>query len=396
MKLLAALLLGLSSAALAQSNVDQRQANFNFNQQNLAINLEQKDFETIYRTDQVPSTCYRDEIQGYRTECHTEYDRQCHTRYENECHTESFPECTTIPRRECSSSEQCTTENDQVCNSHGCVNVPRRVCHPVESCHTTSDQVCHTDSREVCNNVPRESCENIPRQACEQVPNVVQVPYACSRSVQVPIGQQLKLHTVAQVAINLVNFSDVGATADAFTAQLTDGIVVISAKDPAKNAFLYQLIDQKRTEQVVSSTEKVVTYTISISATSIQKLNEFLNSQISDGKLFYDRLQFNLLGTLSVPVKGHLKIVQHRRIRSDLLIIDDDFESTSVIASANGVQTIELKNFGVTSLNSATHSIELSLRLDLVKLQKGLINPAALAQVASKAVLSSFEAYPAQ
>ena len=133
---------------------------------------------------------------------------------------------------------------------------------------------------------------------------------------------------------------------------------------------------------------KVVTYNISIMATSVQKLNAFLNSEINQGKLFYDRLEFNFVGSLNVPFQGHLKIVQHRRFRSDLVVIDDDFTGGSPI--------IKFNTLGVDSLNSAMHSVELSLKLDRAKLQNGLINPAALAQIADQPILSSFEAYPAQ
>ncbi len=377
MKLLAALLLGLSSlssATLAQTN-----APFNFNQANQAISLDQKDFETIYRTDQVPDTCYRDEVQGTRTECHTEYDRQCHT--------ESFPVCTNVPRRECHTTQQCRTVQDRVCNSRGCTTINRRVCNPVQSCRTTSDRVCRTDHRTIC--------RNIPRQACTEIPNVVKVPYACTRPVQVPIGQELKLHTVAQVAVNLVNFAEVGATQDILVAQLNNGVVTIAAQNPTTNAFLYQVVGQQRSEQMISATEKVVTYSISVMATSIQKLNAFLNSQINNGKLFYDHLEFNLLGSLNVPLKGHLKVVQYRRARSDIIMIDDDFGSSAVIGH-DGIQSIAFNAFGVSSLNGATHLVELSLKLNLAKLQVGLINPTALTQVTNKVVMSSFEAYPAQ
>lgn len=395
MKLLSALLIGFTSFALAQTNTDQRTINFSFNQATVALNLDQKDFETIYRTDQVPDTCYRDEVQGTRTECHTEYDRQCHTTYENVCRTETYPVCTTIPRRECRTTQQCHNEPSKVCNSHGCTTINRRVCNPVQSCHTTNDRVCHHESRRVCNSEPRQHCQNVPRNVCVQVPNVVKVPYSCMRPVQVPIGQQLKLHTVAKVAINLVNFAEVGQTADQLVAELRDGLVTLGALNQDKNAFLYQVVGQQRSEQVISATEKEVTYTISIMATSIQKLNAFLNSQISGGKLYYNRLEFSILGSLNVPLKGHLKLLQYKSSRRSYIIIDDDFGSSAIVGHS-GIQSIAFNNFGVESLYSATHLVELTLNLDLQKLQQGLLNPGALAQIANKAVLSSFEAYPVQ
>lgn len=377
MKLLAALLIGLTSTTFAQTTTDQRFVTFSLNQANVSLNLDQKDFQTIYRTDQVPHTCYRDEIQGTRTACHTEYDRRCHT--------ESYNDCRNVPRRVCRTTNNCRNVPDRVCNSHGCTTINRRVCSPSQSCSTTTDRVCRTETRNVCN--------NIPRNVCVQVPNHVKVPYACTRAVQVPIGQELKFQTIAQVSINLVNFAEVGATPDLLVANLNGGMVFITSQAPATNAFIYQVVGEQRSEQMTGAIQKTVTYQVSVVATSIQKLNESLNSQITNTKLFYDHLDFTL-NALNIPLKGHLKVVQYYRRRA-YIIIDADFAANALVRQS-GVEHLSFAPFGVNVLENATHLVELTLNIDLAKLQVGVINPGAMVQVSNKSILSSFEAIPTQ
>jgi len=386
-----------SPAVLAQTQ-DSSQASFSFNQSHLLLNLEQKDYETVYRTDQVPDTCYRSEVQGTRTECHTEYDQQCQTRYEQQCTYQPYPVCTRVPRRVCQTTQNCRTQNDQVCNSQGCRTVPRRVCTPVQQCRTENDTVCHTEQRQVCQQVPRQDCQQVPRQVCQQVPNVVQVPYACTRPVQVPVGQQLKLDTVAKVDLTLVNFAEVGALPDLLTAQLVNGQVSVSAANAASSAYLYQIVGQQRSEQVISNTEKVVTYTISVKAISIQQLNALLNSTLVDTKVYLNRIEFsyNTFGAAlpNVALKGHLKVLQQKNARKAYIIVDQDFTSNAIVSQGTA-QIMMMNSFGVNSLVSGKlHTIQLSLGLDLGALQTNLINPDALKQVPAKTLQAQFQGTP--
>ena len=80
---------------------------FTLNQSVQTIELEKKDYETVYRTDLVPDTCYRSETQGYRPECHTEYHRQCHTELNQQCGFRSYPVCNTVPRTVCTPRQVC-------------------------------------------------------------------------------------------------------------------------------------------------------------------------------------------------------------------------------------------------------------------------------------------------
>ena len=217
MKLFVLAIILFSSPTLAQVQAPASQ-DFTLNQPVQDLNLEGREFETIYRTDYVPDTCYRSEVQGTRPECHTEYDRQCHTDYQQQCGYRNYPVCQRVPRNVCNTQQVCRTVNDRVCNSHGCTNVPRRECRMENRCYTQMDQVCHTQQRYECQTIPQTFCQNVPRQVCVNVPNVVQVPYSCQKPVQVAIGQNLKLKTVAKVNIRFVNFDEAGYTGDSFTA----------------------------------------------------------------------------------------------------------------------------------------------------------------------------------
>ncbi len=377
MKLLAALSLLVTPLVFAQTgaNLPQTQT-FTLNQFSQSLSLEQKDFQTIYRTDQVPDTCYRSEVQGTVTQCHTEYDRSCHTDYRQECSNHNYPVCHSEPRQSCSSHDVCTTTNDSVCNSHGCVTVPRRSCHTQNSCSTHMENVCHSESRRECSNVPYQSCQNIPRQVCQQVPNVVQVPYACTKPVQVPIGQQLTADTKATVNVDFANFSEMGPLNDSILAQLASGSVTLRLPT-ASTSYLYQVVSQERQEQVISAIEKQVTYHFVIQATSIQKLNSFLSLQITNPTLYMDHLDFTLSGAINVPFKGHLKIVQRRILASDDTIIDSDFKSNAVVSQGSR-NTIMFNNFGIPELKSKKHFVTLNLGIDLDALQSNLINPEAI------------------
>ncbi len=364
-------LLFLNSAALAQNN----SANFSLNQANQNLSLEQQEFETIYRTDQVPDTCYRDEVQGSRQECRTEYDRRCHY--------ERVPVCQNIPRSVCAPVQRCYTRMERVCNSRGCVDVPRRICQTVNQCSTRMERVCHTEQRQVC--------ETFPRQSCVNVPIIVRVPYACTRPVQVPAGQRLKLKTLANVSIQFANLNEIGPTADILTASLSNGVVKISAQ--GQPSFLYRVVALQRSEQMISATEKLVTYSISIHAVSLQKLNEFLSSQMVNPALFKNRIEFSFLGRMDVPFKGHLQVLRSRRVMSAIEIVDADFLSTALITQGN-ISQLMLSPFGVGTLENKSHQIRLRFSLDLQNLQQGLINPQSLNQVANRSIDLNFEEFP--
>jgi hypothetical protein len=200
-----------SSADTTPDTAEQK--TFKLEQETTLFDLEHKEVEPVYETQQVPDTCTRQVQHGTREECHTEYDRRCTTRNENECRNVPYPVCqsvprqvcqnvprrecrnvprevcettndrvcrnepqrvcTNVPRRQCSTVQQCSTVNDQVCRgappNQVCQNVPRRECKPVEQCSTVNDSVCHSEDRQVCSDVPRRQCHTQNGQQCSTV-----------------------------------------------------------------------------------------------------------------------------------------------------------------------------------------------------------------------------------
>jgi len=209
--------------------------------------------------------------------------------------------------------------------------------------------------------------------------------------VQVPIGQQLKLHTIARVSILLENFSETGSTPDQFKANLLNGQVTLTTLNQPENAYLYKIVKKDRTEQFISATEKQVNYSFQIRAIPVQLLNKFLESTLSDARLFNDRIEFNASGSLNAPFKGNLVIVQKRRLISDKVVVNRSF-GPSAIVGRSSLQTIALSQFDGTSLKDARYRVELSLKLDTDQLKADLINMETLSKIFDKQVSTAFDA----
>ena len=87
-------------------------------------------------------------------------------------------------------------------------------------------------------------------------PVYVRVAYPCTRTVQVPAGQQLKLHTIANVNVQFANFNEFGPLNESLHANLTAGTIKITAQPASR--FQYRIVEQQRREQQISTTEKVI------------------------------------------------------------------------------------------------------------------------------------------
>ena len=375
----------LSTPTLAQTS-----ASLPLNQEVQSVTLEQKEFETLYRTDQVPSTCYRSETHGTRTECHTVYDHQCHTDYQQQCGYRYYPVCQNVPRNVCYPRQMCHTVPDSVCNSHGCVSVPRQVCETQNQCSTQWDSVCHNEQRYECQSVPHTSCQDIPRQACTEIPNVVQVAYSCTKPVQVAIGQQLKLETNARITLRFQDFGTLGALSESLNASLSNDEVALSSQ--SQETF-FQIVDQTKSEQMLSATEKQIDTTITLHAIRASELNALSSVKGSDGRLSQDRIEFTLSAYPNVPFQGHLELLQHRTFGGYRTITDQDFASR-LLVGAGTRQTLMLGALGVGGLRSHSHQVKLSLSLDLEALRKGAVNPELLNRLNGTPAVYEFEAKP--
>lgn len=394
---------------------------FTLNQSVQTLEWEKKDYETVYRTDLVPDTCYRSEVQGYRSECHTEYDRQCHTELNQQCGFRHYPVCNNVPRTVCSPRQVCqrgmfleslalaTTGGLQVPAPSGGPGHPPRpggprplpggagngggyphppVCHTQTQCTTVYDRVCHHEQRYECWNNPQTYCRDIPRQACTQVPNIVQVPYACTKPVQVAIGQNLKLQTNVRLTAIFDNFSEVGPLSDTLTARLEGNEIRLSG---SSDRVLYQVANQSFTEQRISENARILNVELHLRVLPLERLNAFSSIEIRNGRIFEDRIEFDLSKAPEIPFRGHLKLTRHRALAHELEIVDADFDSTR-LGGQGMTQVLPLRTFGAGPLKEKRHKARLRLTLDGDFLRQGAVNPSVLTGIRNLPVEGSFEA----
>jgi hypothetical protein len=148
---------------------------------------------TIYKTIQVPSTCYKDVLTGYEQKCETVYEDVCHTEYENECHTEYQQQCHSEQEYVCHTEyeNECHTEYQQQCHTeyeNECTWVDHQQCHTEyqQQCHQTPHQVCQTEYEHQCHEEFTTQCHTV--QQCNSLPPPQQVCWEKEVCTQVPIG----------------------------------------------------------------------------------------------------------------------------------------------------------------------------------------------------------------
>jgi hypothetical protein len=396
---------------------------FTLNQAVQTIELEQKDYETVYRTDFVPDTCYRSETQGYRSECHTEYDRQCHTELNQQCGFRFYPVCNTVPRRVCTNRQVCqrglfleSLSESAAANTTGgpgrpipggprpgngggsgggstggSGHPPSTICRTENSCQTVYDRVCRNEQRYECWSHPQTYCQNIPRQVCVQVPNIVQVPYSCMKPVQVAIGQNLKLQTNARITVYFDSFSETGPLPDSLTARLEGNQILLAA---TSDQVLYQVASQSFREQRISETARILEVEIHVRATTAEKLNAFSSIELRNGRVFMDRIEFDLSKVPAVPFRGHLNLTRHRALASALTVVDSGFDSNTLSNAPSGQGStfvLPLRIFGAGPLKSKRHIARIRLTLDGEALRKGAVNPSILSGIRNQPVEATFE-----
>jgi hypothetical protein len=164
--------------------------------QNTTFQLESDQYQTVYQTEQVPSTCTQQVQNGYDTQCTPTTRRQCQDVSVPQCTTVNQQQCTPTTRRQCSTvnhqqcqnttrrqctnttRRQCSTVNQRQCTGGGtqCENVPDQVCHAgpngQQVCQTTTRRQCH-DVPQTCTNVPVQQCQDVPDQVCQDVPDQI-------------------------------------------------------------------------------------------------------------------------------------------------------------------------------------------------------------------------------
>jgi hypothetical protein len=219
------------------------------------------------------------------------------------------------------------------------------------------------------------------------VPNIVQVPYACTKPVQVAIGQNLKLRTQARITILSDNFNEVGPLSDTLSARLEGNEIRLSG---SSERVLYQVVGQSFTEQRISENERILSVELHLRALPVEKLNAFSSMQIRNGRIHRDRIEFGLSGDPGMPFRGHLKLTRHRALARELEIVDADFDSAVLRGQAPGFE-LPLRTFGAGPLKEKRHTAHLRLTLDGEYLRKGAVNPSVLTGIRNLPVEASFE-----
>lgn len=336
--------------------------------------------------------------------CHTESDRVCHNETRNSCATVNHQSCHTESQRQChnDSRQECHTVPDSVCHTvqdSVCHTVPDTVCHDEsrQECHLETQNQCHDEYRQACADVPVEHCQDIPRQVCETVPNMVSEPYACTRDVQVQTGERLTSHSVAQVKIVVSNFGAIDLSKESFKVALLNNDVVLTLAK-ASDKVIIRVVKKDQEVQAISEIEKVIKTTFTIEAISLDLLSAL--SQIKMGKpvVYFDKISFTLEGAdvSQLPLsfdRGHLKIVQKRKLFGHVTAADQDFDALLVKRVVDHYE-LDLQSIGVGSLRSSQTEMEISLSTKNVLNRTELLNPALIDQITLQPISGSFSGSP--
>lgn len=292
-------------------------------------------YRTEYRTEQRPSTCYRQEQHGYRTECHYETRQNC-TYIPRTCHTVTRQVCTSAPpvcRPVCHQGPQ-----GQIC---------RQVCsNGGTTCRPVYEQVCSGGYN---------SCTPYQYQVCRDVPVYVSVPYACVETVQIPY-QVLDHHVDAKVALNLAELPQGAQANEKFTVAIQNDDVVLTAAT-SKKVLIYATKSQNVS---VNGTTKYLDTKFDLQFLDLVDLREALTG-ISQVEVQDNILTFAIGKESAVEFKHRLKIEQKKMFK-DKVLIDRALNSYEVVPFTQGGQqffSIDLKKLDV-KLKNKKYEITLS------------------------------------
>jgi hypothetical protein len=391
------------------------------NQREEIFDLENWLKEITYTTEQRETTCYRTEyrtenvcrnVTRYRQECHTiPAHQECRTindpicsyetRYERECRTvpgEQQCRVVTRYRRECTNGRperQCRqVPGDVQCRiingENRCTKIPpHEECRDVPGGQTCRDvpyeeRECHTGpSRQECRDVPRQErvCRDNYRQVCETIPSErvctqvpynetvcadeqvpYQVPYSCTKPVQVPHETIVKTHK-ARVQ---VNFESKGAQLNSsFKIALSDkGDLAFTANGLASDVLAFLKKDIRK-DDVGDINNITALYNVGLySADSLAKFEREPNKTMTLTK-----------EELEVAIKGKFEAkratLAFRVLKKGEVLCDKKLKSSQFKSQVAGDQTklsidleaIDCKVAGAIMFNK-TRTIEMNLKLD--------------------------------
>jgi hypothetical protein len=225
--------------------------------------LQAEKTRTEYRTEQVPRTCYRTVLAGYRTECRSVPYRVCHNQP---------PQCRNVRQPDGSM---------------------RRACTPA-----------------------RQACQTRYRTECRQVPVYRQEPYTCYETVRVPY-QVFDRHVEANVVV-ILSDTQVSSISEQFTLELTGNDLKLALKGSGK----VLAISQKNIRNEMLEGKEVIFAEFRVSFVDAIQVNNSFNRGI--GQLSVDAFEIiaNIPQGVDKSLLGvHLSIEKKKTLaRNDVVI----------------------------------------------------------------------------
>jgi len=300
-----------------------------------ALTLKDQQTHTIYENEEQPATCHRTEQDGTEQLCHTEEDRQCRIVNREVCHNEGERHCSPVIRR------VCQTTNRRVCDgAHVCHQIPETVCHEENS------EECHTTNRQVCQYEPQQECQDFPRQVCVTIPRYIQVPYACTKTVSVPVGTALDYNVTANVAVNFIG-APANVKADELLNVAIAGDDVQLSLEKASNQVL-MAVKKTSSMKIVAAQEKVITAQYDITVSTFEEICGGALSSL-------DNVALNTAGIVSLKLNGTLK---QDSLSLHLKVAEKSFASFSTVFDAD----VEQKNIVFTPTGADQTAVTVDLR----------------------------------
>jgi hypothetical protein len=216
------------------------------------------------------------------------------------------------------------------------------------------------------------------------------VPYACQRPVQVPIGQKLKLDTLARVQIRIANLREIGVRSENLTLSLNQGKVSLSASGLP---LIVRVLEQSQDVRRVGETQAEVDARYLIEILPLEQINGLSSIGLTQGRLESDRIEFQMKGLPAFPVKGRLQVVRKQTFGGRKTIVNSDFEARSIVIQG-GTAKLMLLPFGVECVKNRPHEISVRIFPDLEALKKGLVNSEILSKIETGGAELHFEDRP--
>jgi hypothetical protein len=330
--------------ALSAYAEDSETIEFDGTKYSIGVKLNDQEKHTLYQTVAVQSTCYKQELVGYQTVCHTQW--------QNECHWEYHP-----------------------------------VCRPVTQCNNLPppQQVCWTQN--VCHNEQQYVCHQVPHQVCHQEPQYQTVAYPCTQYVEKPVGEEIDFNVKGDLTMNFNRIDEIPASVERFRGVLNGEKLIVSLQQDSKQYLLY-LTQKTSNVQILkpdqgaqSPGEKLVTAVYDVKRVPVAEISSAIQGQISGISLGAGQLSYEAGKVFSTDtIRVHVKMKKDD-FWSDPTVIDADIASSDLVVNDAGSGRsrvfVPLAKYLSQPLEDDKYFIELSVSL-VPSATNGLLNPGLL------------------